>query len=104
MLGASADGGLSILFCNGPAGVYAQQDGHDHHVHHHGGDHGSGHQTHVTPACSHWSTSGTFVATALIAPVLPVVSPDKDSTILQSAVVQSYLITPRVTRGPPALI
>ena len=103
MLGVSADGGLSIMFCNGPAGVHAQYDGHGGHSHHHD-DQGAGNSGHVTPACTHWSTSGSFVVAVLTVPLFSAFSPDQEKPSTPPTVVPSHLDSARVTRGPPTLI
>ena len=62
MLDTSSGSGLAIIFCNGPAGLYVPaSDYTEHRAHHHSPGDGSGHQNHITPACSDWSTSGMLV-------------------------------------------
>ena len=96
----------NIVFCNGPAGIYAKSQGHGGHSHHqgHGDGQDAGGATQVTPACTHWSTSGHYVFAALDVPLLAAASPDIARPLPALIVVQPYPSFTRTTRGPPALI
>lgn len=100
MLSVSADDGLNIVFCNGPVAVHAPDNGHS--GHHHADTGETGKQAHVTPMCGHWSSSSHYVVTAFFAPSMDVPLPAKANTKYQSAPVQKFLDSPRVTRGPPS--
>ena len=103
MLSVSADDGLGIVFCNGPAGIHAPDNGHSGH-HHHDNTGKTGEQTHVTPMCSHWSASSLFVAVAFFAPSPDAPLPVKTNAVYQSVPLQKFPDSSRVIRGPPSLV
>jgi hypothetical protein len=101
MLSVSADDGLSIIFCNGPAGIHSQNNDHANHHNHHG-DKGT-QQNHISPACSFWSTSSLLVVAARIEPAPFIVTGADRYVHYQPLLLPQFFDTSRVTRGPPAL-
>ena len=102
MLSVSVDDGLGIVFCNGPAAIHAPDNGHS--GHHHDNTGKTGDQAHITPMCGHWSSSSLFVAVAFFVPSLEAPLPVKTNAVYQSAPLQKFLDSSRVTRGPPSLV
>ena len=104
MLDTSSGTGLAIIFCNGPAGQYAPvSDYTNHHANHHGPDSGTRHHNHITPTCSHWSTSSMLVfdSCAEIKP-LDTVLTDNVPQYVTALFIES-VDSGQYTRGPPPL-
>ncbi len=102
MLSVSPDKGLGIIFCDGPVAVYSQEDTSPHH-HHDGGDEASDTVTHISPVCSHWSTSGANAITVSFE-AFQFDTQFQDEVISQDILLTGYSVfTNRTIRAPPIL-
>ena len=102
MLDTSSGNGLAIIFCNGPAGLYVPANDHANHHAHYGTDDGPPHQNHITPACSHWSTSSMLVFNSYVAVNLPDTDRTHTVPLYDAPVFAECPASNRLTRGPPA--
>ena len=101
MLSVSAENGLDIVFCNGPVSI----EGHmDRYGHHHGDEHSTHGEKHLSPICSQWSTSSLLVFNAVFEAVV------FDKSLAENIPAHSTLFFQRcfknnhVIRGPPVLV
>lgn len=102
MLSVSPDKGLGIIFCDGPVVVYSQEDTSPHH-HHDGDDEASDTVTHISPVCSHWSTSGANAITVSFE-AFQFDTQFQDEVISQDILLTGYSVfTNRTIRAPPIL-
>jgi hypothetical protein len=102
MLSVSPDKGLGIIFCDGPVAVYSQEDTSPHH-HHDGDDGASDTVIHISPVCSHWSTSGANAVTVSFE-AFQFNTQFQDEVTSQDSLLTRYSVfTNRTIRAPPIL-
>lgn len=100
MLKASAEDGLTLVFCDGPVSMVVSHDEHSGHQHHGEGD--AQKEIHISPICSQWSTSSVLVFNSIIEPLGLGVQNTEYSHFYTTLFLQQFSNTNRVTRGPPA--
>ncbi len=105
MVSASAENGLGLILCNGPVSFNIQQDQHSEHHHHdnHSNDDVSN-EIHISPICSHWSTSSLLVIDSLFKPENVKAIHVKQHTQYITRLFQQVFNNNHDIRGPPSLI
>lgn len=102
MLSASAEDGLGIIFCDGPASLVSESE-HSGHHHHDGGENQAG--VHISPICSKWSTSSLLLVPYTdIVPVFALYSSLRETPDQQSAIPRQFPFSKRIIRGPPHVV
>lgn len=105
MLKTTAEDGLGIIFCDGPVTLYVSQDNHTAHTHH-DGDNNSDVQNeiHISPICSHWSTSSMLVFNTNIGPIRFDLKYSAFNNNYITPIYREYSDNTYTIRGPPVYI
>ena len=101
MLSASIDDGLELIFCDGPVSLTSTDDDHSSHHRHHNIDDGIEQEIHISPVCSHWSTSSVLVLNTLFEPTFVFIIRHDEQTRYQSNLVTQTSDNTNDIRGPP---
>ncbi|NOG59302.1 MAG: hypothetical protein HND53_02300 [Proteobacteria bacterium] len=100
MVSASAEDGLGLILCEGPVSYTVQKDEDSEHDHHHSNDEASG-ELHISPVCSHWSTSSLLVINTLFEPANIITIQLLQKTQYQTQLFQQDFNNNHDIRGPP---